>query len=87
MARKIKHWAGYGCVKAFKTEDYGTSVDVIVMGNHERGLEPYYFTNYDWERWLGNRFHIGKFDRVETRVVWNDSTNEEAMQVRFIREV
>lgn len=81
---RVKHWAGYGCVNARKLEDYGYHVDVLVTGNHERGLEPRYFTNYDWERWLGKRFHIGEFKRVETRCIWNGDT--EAMQVRFIRE-
>ena len=59
---KVKHWAGYGCVNAKKMIDYGDSVDVIVTGDHEQGLEPRYFNNRDWDRWLGKRFHIGEFD-------------------------
>lgn len=82
---KIKHWAGYGCVNGKKMPDYGSHVDVVITGDHEWGLEPRYFDKGDWERWLGKRFHIGDFDRVETTVVWVNG--HEAMKVSFIREV
>lgn len=82
---KVKHWAGYGCVNAKKLNDYGTHTSVLVMGNHEQGLEPRYFDNRDWERWLGNRFHIHDFTRVETTVAWSDTAKQETMQVTFWR--
>ena len=81
---KVKHWAGYGSVEARCLRRSPREVVIELCGNHERGLDPMYFTTYDWYRWLGKRFHIGEFKRVETRCIWNGDT--EAMQVRFIRE-
>ena len=82
---KVKHWAGYGCIEAKKLNDYGSHVKVLVSGNHEQGLEPRYFDNRDWERWLGKRFRIGGFTRVETQVAWSDKTRTETMLVTFWR--
>lgn len=81
---RVKHWAGYGCVEAKKLNDYGTHVKVLVTGNHEMGLEPRYFDNRDWERWLGKRFHIDSFDRVEVTGTYVHDI--EAMTVTFYRE-
>ena len=54
--RKIKHWAGYGCVMAEKVKDNTCSLHVHIEGNHECGL-----SRPDWDgetpyRWLVHRF-------------------------------
>ena len=47
--RKIKHFAGYGCVMAEKIEKTEHSIHIRVTGNHERGLRPYCNdTAYEW---------------------------------------
>lgn len=81
--RKIKHWSGYGCVKAKKMIDFGTHVDVMVMGEHEQGLEPRYFNTGDWMRWLGDRFHIEDVDHVKAVTTYYPT---EAMMVTFYRK-
>lgn len=47
--RTIKHWAGYGTVKAGTVKDGSCRLHVRVEGLHERGLvqeDPY--TLYNW---------------------------------------
>lgn len=81
---RVKHWAGYGCVEAKKVKSYTTHTNILVRGNHERGLEPRYFDKRDWQRWLGKRFHVGDFDRVEAQTAYDDGT--EIMMVTFYKE-
>ena len=82
---KIKHWAGYGCVEG-KTNyrrkySDGETVTVELWGNHEYGLEPRYFDNRDWERWLGKRFRMRNINYVCTDVFYKGDV--EHMVVTF----
>ena len=84
---KIKHWAGYGCVEGICLHRNKSLVAVEVWGNHEQGLEPRYFDKRDWERWLGTRFKVGRFYKVDTITWWDDKDHKEHMEVTFIKEV
>ena len=83
---KVKHWAGYGCVEARCTVRAPHVVVVEVTGDHEQGLEPRYFTNADWMRWLGRRFNVGdKLDVVEVQSRWDFVDKKDHMKVMFWR--
>jgi hypothetical protein len=78
---RIKHWAGYGCVEATKGKTYpcgdGKVVEVLVKGNHERGLDRPFHDVYCFEKWLG-RFCKG-WRLIDYKVVSNwygDDHNE-----------
>lgn len=77
---KVKHWSGYGCVEAKTVRRGGGQVAIEVWGNHERGLEPRYFDNRDWQRWLGKRFRVEVIHDVKCRV-WYDRNDVEHMAV------
>lgn len=81
---KVKHWAGYGCVEAKKMKSYNNWTNILVRGNHEWGLEPRCFNKFDWYNWLGKRFHVGDFDRVEAQTAYDNGT--EIMMVTFYKE-
>ena len=83
---KVKHWAGYGCVEATCVARYADYIEIIVRGNHEQGLLPRYFDKRDWERWLGKRFRVGSFDRVNTHEWWSDIEHTDKLRVIFIKE-
>lgn len=63
--RKIKHFAGYGTVRAGKIEDSGCTLHVRVEGNHEQGLRMNQFDTYGICRWLVMRFDKTVTDAVE----------------------
>lgn len=52
--KKIKHFAGYGTVKAGVIKDSSCTLHVIVTGTHERGLRL--DDIYDLYYWLVKRF-------------------------------
>lgn len=62
--RKVKHWSGYGTVKAEKIPETGKHVlHVRVIGNHEQGLRPRWNDlAYDW---LVHRFDRSAPDRYD----------------------
>ena len=67
MARKIKHWAGYGTVRAEKVNDVCRGLHVRVVGDHERGLRPRWNdTAYDW---LVHRFDKNAPERYDPRTM------------------
>ena len=83
---KIKHWAGYGCVEGTRIIN-GKAITVIaISGNHEQGLIPRYFDNNDWDRWLGKRFKVGKFIKVDAVEYWDDKDKKDHMEVSFWKE-
>lgn len=84
---RVKHWSGYGCVEAVCLHRGRGYVVIQVRGNHEQGLEPRYFDERDWERWLGKRFKVGAFDRVDVVEDWDESLKQDVMEVTFIKEV
>ena len=64
--RKIKHWGGYGCVRAGKVKDNTCSLHVRVEGEHELGL-----TRPSWDPetiyyWLVHRFDKYAPDRYDS---------------------
>lgn len=61
---RIKHFAGYGCVNAFRIKDKECDLHIQVVGNHEWGIERN--DTYDAFRWLVKRFkrNIGEDDRI-----------------------
>lgn len=67
---KIKHWSGYGTVKATKVAriNYNEGVRILhikVEGNHERGLKLNECDTYVVFNWL-----VKKFDkRVDNKVI------------------
>lgn len=85
---KVKHWAGYGTLEARTIRRYPSTIVIEVSGNHEQGLEPRYFTNYDWMRWLGKRFRIddGKDWLISTQTFWDEEDSKEKMIVQFIEK-
>lgn len=82
---RVKHWAGYGCVNAKCLRRTAKAVSIEVTGNHECGLEPYYFDNRDWERWLGKRFKVGDIRDVMYGTWWSDKDDCEHMTVIFVK--
>ena len=60
---KIKHWQGYGCVKATKVKDNNCTLHIRVEGNHEWGL--YRDDLYDLYNWLVKRFDKSIKDSME----------------------
>ena len=52
--RKIKHWAGYGTVKAEKIQDSSCTLHIRVTGMHEQGLRR--DDELDLYNWLVKRF-------------------------------
>ena len=83
---KIKHFAGYGSVEAFKiykksvTDKFGekkTQLAVKVKGNHEWGLER--DDTYTLYHWLIKRFDksVGDYYRLNIEYTKNDYYVEE----------
>ena len=56
--RKIKHWQGYGTVKAGVVKDGSCTLHIRVEGNHEQGIDVAERADpYDiLYRWLVKRF-------------------------------
>ena len=56
--RRIKHFAGYGCVKAGAIKDDSCTLHIRVIGNHECGIDVAERSDpYDiLYRWLVKRF-------------------------------
>lgn len=54
--RKIKHFAGYGTVKAGVIKDGSCTLHVKVEGNHEWGICRYGNDEYLLYNWLVKRF-------------------------------
>lgn len=60
---KLKNFCGYGTINAKKitknTYNGETVLSVLVTGNHEQGLIPYYISSYNdylMKKWLIERF-------------------------------
>lgn len=83
---KIKHWAGYGCVEGVCIARGKDCVTVELWGNHEQGLKPRYFDARDWDRWLGTRFKVGRFDKVDCIEWWSERDKKDHMEVTFWKE-
>ena len=54
--RKIKHWAGYGCVMAGRVNDSSCTLHVKVEGTHEQGIARDVWDTYTLYKWLVERF-------------------------------
>ena len=80
---KVKHWAGYGCVEAIRGYRTANSVGIEVVGDHERGLMPSCFFDWDWHRWLGTRFRVDPSWKVMAREWWSDKDHSDHMEVVF----
>lgn len=86
--RKIKHFAGYGCVKAGVVKDGSCTLHVRVEGNHEWGLKR--DDLYDLYDWLVKRFdksvpdYESFYKRNPTvRFEWDFSSSVEAGDYYF----
>lgn len=84
---KIKHWSGYGTVKATKVtkKDYNEGVRVLhikVEGNHERGLEMNEYDTCGVFNWLVKKFdkqansEVGKTLSFSAVSEFEDANNE-----------
>ena len=83
---KIKHWAGYGCIEGRCISRGRNCTTIELLGNHEQGLEPRYFDARDWDRWLGKRFRLGDFNKVDCIEWWEEKDKKDHMEVRFWKE-
>ena len=54
--RKIKHWQGYGTVKAGVVKDGSCTLHIRVEGNHEWGINCGEWDEYRLFEWLVKRF-------------------------------
>lgn len=76
MARKIKHWAGYGCVMAERVQDDSCTMHIRITGDHERGL-----SRQDWDKdtmynWLVHRWDKDApkyFDAFTMQAHWEET--------------
>lgn len=78
MARKIKHWAGYGTVRIERVKDDTCSLHVRVIGDHEQGLRPRWNdTAYDWLVHRFDRNAPERYDPTRMGVLYEESFTKE----------
>lgn len=59
--RKIKHWQGYGTVKAGVVKDNSCTLHIRVEGNHEYGINC-----GEWDEWRLFEWLVKRFDKTIT---------------------
>lgn len=78
MARKIKHWAGYGTVRAEKVNDVSRGLHVRIVGDHEQGLRPRWNdTAYDWLVHRFDRKAPERYDPTRMGVMYHEGFTKE----------